>query len=85
MAPRDGPPPAVENAMRTFLTLVVLMAGVGATLKYRESQKQVAAVAVQPASPAAAPGKHWPKQALDRAAEVKSQLRKERAEGETEP
>jgi hypothetical protein len=85
MAQRNGSPPALENRMRTFLTLLVLVTAVGATLKYKESQQQVAAVAVQPTSPAGAPAKHWPKQALDRAAEVKSQVGKERVERETEP
>ena len=75
-----------SDEMRTFFGLVAAVAVVAGVLKYREGQQpapaeqsvRTPAASAQPA--AAATPRHFPKRALDRAADVKRQVAKEQAD-----
>jgi len=83
MAPRVARGMLRKQGMRTFLGLIAAVAIIGGVLKYRERQEPAAnAVTAPPAASAATP-RHFPKQALDRAAEVKREVAKEHASNES--
>jgi len=64
--------------MRTFLSLLAGVAVLGAVLKYRERQSAAPAPSVAATEAAEPAAKHWPKQALNRAEELKAQVGKQR-------
>ncbi len=80
--------------MRTFLGLAAAAGIIGLVVmqKQREQPKEQAsapkpptqtAAAAASAAPAAQPSQHWPKRALDRAADVKRQVADQRRGDET--